>query len=75
MDRLKPVDSALSSSGQYKTQKGSIDFVSLGQNEDFVPTNFGDIANVVVGSHWTEFSNEYGSCARDIFESGQADKR
>ena len=75
MGRLKPVYSALVSLGQYKTRKGSIDFESLGQNVDFQPKNFGDIANVVVGSHWTEFSNEYGSCARDIFESGQADKR
>ena len=36
---------------------------------------FDDIANVVVGSHWTEFSNEYGSCAPDIGTSNQADKR
>ena len=47
----------------------------MDQNEDAKFENFKDIANVVVGSHWTEFSNEYGSCALDIGTPTEPDKR
>ena len=59
----------------FQLEKGSIDEASLNQNYDALFANFEDIANVVVGSHWTEFSNEYGSCATNIGTATDPAKR
>ena len=59
----------------FQLEKGSLNKASLDQNEDAKFENFKDVANVVVGSHWTEFSNEYGSCALDIGTPTEPDKR
>lgn len=76
MKHSSPFLAAQKIPGKYKnSKKGSIDKNSIGQNEDFEMKTFDDIANVVVGSHWTEFSNEYGSCAPDVGTSTDPAKR